>query len=96
MGLENPGVEGRGGIGMVGIAGLTKVEVGDFVSLIGKLGGILISGVRGLALPSIATGEGGFTLGLGGVVTLGKEGGGGKLVDLETGGFISSAICGRF
>lgn len=108
MGFCPEGGIGAGGVGLTGItgdAGLDSGRIGtvglaegiDLASLIGKFGGILISGVRGLAVPSIVFSGGGGPLGFGGVIPLGAggfvligDGEGGGVVDPETGGLISS------
>ena len=74
---------------------------GGFTSPVGKFGGILMSGVNGLAvLPGLSPKEAprsgtlnktGGPLGFGGVA-LGDDREGGGVVDPETGGFVSSAI----
>lgn len=81
------GVDGRGGNGWV-------PAIGKPMSLMGKFGGIFISGVSGLAVPPVAFSEGVGPFGLGGVMPLGWEGTDedGGLLDPETGGLISSAI----
>ncbi|MBI2063809.1 MAG: hypothetical protein HYT65_02355 [Candidatus Yanofskybacteria bacterium] len=77
-------------------------KIGGLIPPIGKLGGILISGVRGLAMPSIALalstvtlGEGwnggGVPIGLGGICPLREGGKGEGVVDPETDGLVSSA-----
>lgn len=81
------GIDDRGGSGGEGITGLVGGGVVEgLISLVGKLGGILISGVKGLAVLSET-----FNRGLGGVVPLGGRGDE-VAVDPEIGGLISSAI----